>query len=65
MSILQHPDPFRELVDKVAVVGDEKQVPLVGPHRLLDPVPAVHVQVVGGLVQDQKVDLLVHQLTEL
>ena len=42
-------------------MADEEEGPLVGLHRLLDPLPAGDVQVVGGLVQHQKVDLIIHQ----
>ena len=42
-------------------MADEQQRPVVGLHRLLDPLSGVDVQVVGWLVQDQKVDLVVHQ----
>ena len=42
-------------------MADKQKRPLVGLHRLLNPLPAVDVQVVGRLVQHQQVDLLVHQ----
>ena len=42
-------------------MADKQQRAVVGLHRLLDPLPGVDVQVVGGLVQDQEVDLVVHQ----
>ena len=45
-------------------MGDEEQIPLVFLHRLLDPLPALNVQVVGGLVQHQQIDLFVHQHTQ-
>ena len=61
---LQHPDPGGEPLDEVAVVGDEEQIALILLHRLLDPLPALDVQMVGGLVQDQQVDFAVHQHTQ-
>ena len=45
-------------------MGDEEQISLVLLHRLLDPLPALDVQVVGGLVQHQQVDFFVHQHTQ-
>ena len=64
LSVLQHPDTGGKAVDEVAVVGDKEQIALVALHRLLNPLPAGHVQVVGGLVQDQQIDLLVHEHTQ-
>ena len=61
MPVLQHPDAGGKLLDEVAVVGHEEQVALVVGHRVLDPLPAGNVQMVGGLVQDEQVDLLIHQ----
>ena len=42
-------------------MGHEEQVALIRLHRRLDPLPAGHVQVVGGLVQNEQIDLLIHE----
>ncbi|CAN3960960.1 Ribonuclease Z, partial [Dysosmobacter welbionis] len=60
-AIRQLPDPGGEAVDEVPVMADKQQRAVVGLHRLLDPLPGVDVQMVGGLVQDQEVDLVIHQ----
>ena len=57
----QLPNPGRKAVDEVPVMGDEEQRAVIGLHRLLNPLPGIDIQVVGGLVQDQEIDLIVHQ----
>ena len=42
-------------------MADEQQRAVKGLHRLLHPFPAGDIQMVGGLVQNEEVDLLVHQ----
>lgn len=59
-AVLQHPDTGGEAIDKVAVMGHEEQVALIRLHRRLDPLPAGHVQVVGGLgSRNEQIDLLI------
>ena len=45
-------------------MGDKEQVALILLHRLLDPLPALDVQVVRRLVQNQQIDLRVHEHTQ-
>ena len=42
-------------------MADKQQCAVKGLHRLLYPLPAGDVQMVGGLVQNEEIDLLVHQ----
>ena len=60
-AVRQFPDAGGKPVDEVAVVADKQQCAVKGLHRLLYPLPAGDVQMVGGLVQNEEIDLLVHQ----
>ena len=64
LAILQQPDAFSKLLDKVAVVGNEQQHTL----KLLDgsfhPFSGCDIQMVRRFVQNQKVDFLIHQHTQ-
>lgn len=60
----QLPDPRGEFVDKITVVGHEDERPLVVLQRILKPFARVDVQVVRRLVEDEQVDLLIHQHTQ-
>ena len=42
-------------------MADKQQRAVKRLHRLLDPLPGVDVQMVGGLIEDEEIDLLVHQ----
>ena len=64
MPVFQLPDPRGEFVDKIAVVGHEDERPLVVLQRILKPFARVDVQVVRRLVEDEQVDLLIHQHTQ-
>ena len=45
-------------------MADEQQRAVIGLHRLLDPLSGSDVQMVGRLVQNQEVDLVIHQHTQ-
>ena len=45
-------------------MGDKQQCTVKGLHGLLDPLPCGNVQMVGRLVQNEEIDLLVHQHTQ-
>ena len=62
--ILDGPHPPGKAVDKVAVMGDQQQTALKAVDGPFHPLPAGNVQVVGGLVQNEEVDLLVHEHTK-
>ena len=64
VPVLQEPDPLGELLDKIAVVGYEQQHALKFLDGGLHPLPGSDVQVVGGLIQNQQVDFLIHQHTQ-
>ena len=63
-AVLQKPDALGEFLNKVTVVGYKQQHAL----KLLDggfhPLPGGNIQMVRRLVQNQKVDLLIHQHTQ-
>ena len=61
LPVFQGPDAGGEFLDKIAVVGDEQKGLLVVGQGVLHPFPAGNVQVVGGLVQDQQVDIPAHE----
>ncbi len=60
--VLHLPYLAAEPVQKVPVVGDHQQRPLVGGQILLQPAQGLKVQVVGGLVQYQEAGLFQQQL---
>jgi hypothetical protein len=51
-------DPGGDAVEDVAVVGDEHQRPGEAGQPALEPLDAIAVEVVGGLVEDQQVGLV-------
>ena len=61
LSVFQKPDSLGELVDKIPVMGHKQQHALKFLDGSFDPFPGGNVQVVCWLVQNQKIDLLIHQ----
>jgi hypothetical protein len=59
-AALQLEDPGRDPVEHVPVVGDEDEPAPEGGQPGLQPGDGLHVEVVGGLVEHEEVDLL-HQ----
>ena len=57
-----HHDLFGKTVDEVTVVADSQNGAGEIPQSVFQHFAAVHIQMVGGLVQKQKVVLLEHQL---
>ena len=55
--VRQLDDPLGHGVDEVAVVAHEEDGTRVGGQRVLEPRHAVRVEVVGGLVEDERVGL--------
>ena len=58
------PDAGAGLFDQVLVVGDEEDGAFVLLDGLVERVDALEVEVVGGLVEDEDVGLLQHDLAE-
>src|SRR5207244_2445127 len=54
-AVLDGRGPGGHGVDERAVVRDQQDGALVGVERLLQGLPALHVEVVGGLVQQEEV----------
>ena len=46
-------------------MADEQQRSVIALHRLLDPFARGNVEVVGRLVENEKIDLLIHEHAEL
>ena len=61
LSILQQPDPLREFLNEVAVVGHKQQRSLEFLNGRLHPFSGRDVQMVGGFVQNQQIDFFIHQ----
>ena len=61
---VQLEDPLRHVVQEVPVVGDRDDGPGILLQVLLQPLHALRVQVVGGLVQQQQVRLGQQQLAQ-
>ena len=61
LPVFQLPDAGGEFVDEIPVVRDEDERALVVLQRILEPFARVDVQMVRRLVEDEQVDLLVHQ----
>ena len=49
------------MIEKIPVVGDDEHRPAEGLEIVLQPLDGIHVQVVGGLVQQQKVGAGEHE----
>ena len=63
-AVFQHPDPLSELLDKVTVVADEQQHTLKFLDRRFYPFSGSNIQMVGRFIQNQQIDLLIHQHTQ-
>ena len=63
-AALEVPDAGGDLVDEVEVVGDEEDGALVLLQGEVEGVAGFEVEVVGGLVEDEDVGLLQHELAE-
>ena len=64
VAAVQLEHPAGDVVQEVAVVGDDHHGPLVLAQVPLEPGHRLGVEVVGGLVQQQQVGLLQQQLAE-
>ena len=63
-AALEVPDAGAGFFDEVLVVGDEEDGALVFLHGLVEGVDGFEVEVVGGLVEDEDVGFLQHDLAE-
>ena len=57
-------DPFGDVVQEVAVVGDGQYCPGVGLEVSFEPVHGFGVEVVGRLVEEQQIGLLEQQFAQ-
>ena len=60
----EFPDAIDDAVQEVAVVADDEQGALPGLQRGFEPLDGFHVEVVGGLVEDEQVGLLQQEAGE-
>ena len=57
-------DPLGDVVEEVPVVGDNEDGARIGLEVALEPVHALGIEVVGGLVEQQEVGRLQQQLAQ-
>ena len=60
--LCQGEDADCRAVDKISIVGDIQDSALVGVERIFQDFLGDHIQMIGGLVQDQEVGLGEHEL---
>ena len=64
-SAFQLPDAGGKFVDKISVMGHKQQRAAELLHRIFNPLPGGNVQMVGRLVQNQDINILIHQNAKL